>query len=179
MLDLTKFDHVTSLIEITKSWFCICWLPFSPKLKDITEKLPSEFGHSLREIHTQVETFLKHNESIKSDISSTMDSISGDQFLTHDGGDTHKQRPENARDELETTQGAASERGAHNSSKLAIAGNQESASQHSIDNGTKSPRVKCDGDGETELIEQFESGVYITYIPQSSGAKIFKRVQFR
>lgn len=155
MLDLTKFDHVTSLIEITNSWFCICWLSFSLKLKDITEKLPSEFGHSIREIHTQVETFLKHNESIKSDISLTMDSLSGDQLLTHDGV------------------------GAHPSSKLANAGNQESGSQHSIDNGTKSPRVKCDSDGEAELIEQFESGVYITYIQQSSGAKIFKRVQFR
>lgn len=92
-----------------------------------------------------------------------MVSLSGDQLLTHYG----------ARDELETTQGA------HNSSKLAIAGSHESASQHSIDNGTKSPRVKCDSDGETELVEQFEPGVYITYIQQGSGAKIFKRVQFR
>lgn len=84
-----------------------------------------------------------------------MVSLSGDQLLTHDG----------AKDELETTQGA------HNGSKSAIAG--------SNDIGTKSPRIKCDSDGETELVEQFESGVYITYIQQGSGAKIFKRVQFR
>ncbi|KAG6472677.1 PH, RCC1 and FYVE domains-containing protein 1-like [Zingiber officinale] len=126
------------------------------QLKDITEKLPSEYGDCLREVHSQVETFLKqNNEYIKSDISSTMVSLSGDQLLTHDG----------AKDELETTQGA------HNGSKSAIAG--------SNDIGTKSPRIKCDSDGETELVEQFESGVYITYIQQGSGAKIFKRVQFR
>lgn len=118
------------------------------KLKDIREKLPSEFDHNLTEIHTQIEALLEHNDSIRSDISSTMDS-------------------------------GAFERDAHNSSKSAAAGNRESNFQHSTDNSIKSPPVKHGNNGEAELTEQFEPGVYITYIQLSSGIKTFKRVRFR
>ncbi|XP_042446217.1 PH, RCC1 and FYVE domains-containing protein 1-like isoform X3 [Zingiber officinale] len=117
------------------------------QLKDIREKLPSEFDHNLTEIHTQIEALLEHNDSIRSDISSTMDS-------------------------------GAFERDAHNSSKSAAAGNRESNFQHSTDNSIKSPPVKHGNNGEAELTEQFEPGVYITYIQLSSGIKTFKRVRF-
>ncbi|KAG6468235.1 hypothetical protein ZIOFF_072808 [Zingiber officinale] len=117
------------------------------QLKDIREKLPSEFDHNLTEIHTQIEVLLEHNDSIRSDISSSMDS-------------------------------GAFERDAHNNSKSAAAGNRESNFQHSTDNGIKSPPVKHGNNGEAELTEQFEPGVYITYIQLSSGIKTFKRVRF-
>lgn len=140
--------------------------------------MPSDFGHNLTAIHAQIEAFLEHNDSIRSDISLTMDSLSGNHLLTNDRNDMHKQRLENARDESEAKHGAF-ERDARNSSQLAAAGNRESNFQHSIDNGLKSPRVKHGNNGEAELTEQFEPGVYITYIQLSSGIKIFKRVRFR
>ncbi|CAL9124126.1 unnamed protein product [Musa textilis] len=142
------------------------------QLTDIAEKLAPEFGDSLGVMHSQAETFLKHSEHVRSEFSSSsMDSSSNDQsHLTNDGIDT--------RYELELSQSAI-EGGAQNSSKLVVTDNRESTSQHSIDNGLKSPpSSRQSSDGETELVEQFEPGVYITFIQLRSGIKMFKRVRF-
>nr|XP_009407166.1 PREDICTED: protein Brevis radix-like 1 [Musa acuminata subsp. malaccensis] len=56
---------------------------------------------------------------------------------------------------------------------------RESTSQHSIDNGLKSPpSSRQSTDGEAELVEQFEPGVYITFIQLKNDIKMFKRVRF-
>ncbi|RRT85941.1 hypothetical protein B296_00006414 [Ensete ventricosum] len=74
---------------------------------------------------------------------------------------------------------SAIEGGAQNSRKLVVPDNRESTSQHSIDNGLKSPpSSRQSTDGEAELVEQFEPGVYITFIQLRNSIKMFKRVRF-
>ncbi|CAL9194639.1 PH, RCC1 and FYVE domains-containing protein 1-like isoform X1 [Musa acuminata AAA Group] len=151
-------------IEVIKS--------LDSQLTDIAEKLPPEFRDSLGVMHGQAETFLKHSEHVRSDFSSsTMDSSSNFQsHLTNEGIDT--------RYELELSQSAI-EGGAQNNSKLGVPDNRESTSQHSIDNGLKSPpSSRQSTDGEAELVEQFEPGVYITFIQLKNDIKMFKRVRF-
>ncbi|WOK95397.1 PH, RCC1 and FYVE domains-containing protein 1 [Canna indica] len=168
-----KVQQEFAAVEVIKS--------LNSQLKDIVEKLPPEFSDSLKAIHAQAEAFLKLHGRIRSDVSSlTVDSSSDQLDLTNVGIATHKQRIENARDELELSQ-TAIEGGAHNSSKFSFAYNKKSNSQYHIDNGLKSPKiftVKYSNDGETELAEQFEPGVYITFVQGRSGIKMFKRVRF-
>ncbi|THU52032.1 hypothetical protein C4D60_Mb06t37320 [Musa balbisiana] len=58
---------------------------------------------------------------------------------------------------LKHSEHSAIEGGAQNSSKLVVPDNRESTSQHSIDNGLKSPpSSRQSTDGEAELVEQFE-----------------------
>lgn len=124
-------------------------------------------------MHGQVETFLKHSEHVRSDFSySIMDSSSNFQsHLTNEGIETGY--------ELELSQSVI-ESGAQNSSKLVVPDNRESTLQHSVDNGLKSPlSSRQSTDGEAELVEQFEPGVYITFIQLKNDIKIFKRVRFR
>ena len=48
----------------------------------------------------------------------------------------------------------------------------------SSENGSRSPS-RPGREGEKQVIEQFEPGVYITLIVLPNGSKVFKRVRFR
>ena len=62
------------------------------------------------------------------------------------------------------------------SSRLSISDTREAAPQQSTENGSRSASKY---EGETEINEQFEPGVYVTYYALKNGTKVFKRVRFR
>ena len=57
---------------------------------------------------------------------------------------------------------------------------REAAPQQSSENESRSSEASAiRGGGEKEIIEQFEPGVYITYVHHRNGGKIFRQVRFR
>ncbi|XVE81856.1 hypothetical protein DITRI_Ditri15bG0099700 [Diplodiscus trichospermus] len=57
--------------------------------------------------------------------------------------------------------------------------NMDATSQQSSENDSRSSEASAiKGGAEKEIIEQFEPGVYITYVHHRNGGKIFRRVRF-
>ncbi|XP_019709846.1 PH, RCC1 and FYVE domains-containing protein 1 isoform X1 [Elaeis guineensis] len=139
------------------------------QLKEIAEKLPLEVSDNILVMHTQVESFLKTSEN-GSKVSSSLviDSSENDQpHLTNEGtSDIHDQKIENVRDDLEFSQNAVDGDG-QNDGKSAVAASGEATAHHSIEN-----------DPKAESTEQFEPGVYVTFVQSWDGTKLFKRVRF-
>lgn len=140
------------------------------QLTEIAEKLPAEVGDSIMVMHTHVESFLTASENRKSKVSFPLivDSSENDQpHLTNEGiSDIHDQKTENFRDDLELSQNAV-DGGSQNDIKSAVPDSREATAHHSIENGPKA-----------ESTEQFEPGVYVTFIQSRDGTKLFKRVRF-
>lgn len=151
------------------------------------EKLPPEVSDSetFKAIHSQVEDFL--NTTATSNISSSLPtSLESDQqyslhktpsinesskmldkriaridvarvtTLSQDGGNIHQ---ESIRSPRSNTRAAVSHQSSENASRL--------------------PESSTMRNGEKEVIEQFEPGVYVTVLLLRNGTKIFKRVRFR
>ncbi|XP_028097298.1 protein Brevis radix-like 4 [Camellia sinensis] len=63
-----------------------------------------------------------------------------------------------------------------NSNRLSDA--REPVPIQSNESGSRSPKAPPKTEGQKEVIEQFEPGVYVTLIQLQEGTKIFKRVRF-
>nr|GMD75873.1 PH, RCC1 and FYVE domains-containing protein 1 [Ipomoea batatas] len=126
----------------------------SAQLKEVTEKLPSDIAEtvSISSIQDQVESFLNTIEAQASEekIVSTSESAVG---FSETPNSVYGTPQENNQSSNQETRGA---------------------NQSSVEGGTGSPKVK----GQNEVIEQFESGVYVTLLKLTNGTKIFKRVRF-
>ncbi|KAJ4833003.1 hypothetical protein Tsubulata_001680 [Turnera subulata] len=61
--------------------------------------------------------------------------------------------------------------------RLSSSNAEELVSQQSSENDSRTPEAST-SEGEKEMIEQFEPGVYVTFIRRPNGTKIFKRVKF-
>lgn len=140
------------------------------KLKEIAEKLPLEVSENIMVMHAQVESFLKTSEN-RSKVSSSLVVVSSENdqpHLTNEGtSDIHDRKIENVRDDLDLSQNAV-DGGGQNDSKSSVAASKEATAHHSIEHGPKA-----------ESTEQFEPGVYVTFIQSSDGTKLFSRVRFR
>lgn len=163
----------------------LIFLSFILKLKDLTEKSPSELGESLKSMHIQAESFLKSNENHASEFSSSivMDSSGNHHSYSNNGGgaDVHGQRIENANEEPDSSHNYIVGSAQH-SNQSAITETRNDASHQSTDNGVRSPELSSMNHtnvGEVQLVEQFEPGVYVTLVQLPNGTKIFKRIRFR
>ncbi|XWS53809.1 hypothetical protein CRYUN_Cryun10bG0032000 [Craigia yunnanensis] len=130
------------------------------QLKEITEKLPPEISESetFRAMHTQAEAFLNTHgtsEASSSPPASLESSHMQDQRV-EDNVDAAATVPSND-----------------------TGTSREAAPQQSSENESRSSEASAiRGGGEKEIIEQFEPGVYITYVHHRNGGKIFRRVRF-
>ncbi|KAJ0968612.1 hypothetical protein J5N97_025529 [Dioscorea zingiberensis] len=138
---------------------------FDAQLKEVMEKLPPEVSDNLKAIRIQAETFLKSNESRASEFSSSivLDSLGVAHTHTISEGSVYVYD--------------------HKIENKAVTdtSSRESTIHQSTENGLRSPKlslVRHGNEGEAQLIEQFEPGVYVTYVQLPDGTKIFKRVRF-
>ncbi|KAF8377176.1 hypothetical protein HHK36_030549 [Tetracentron sinense] len=146
----------------------------SVQLKDITEKLPPEVydSETFKAMHTQVEALLKTNETYASEVSSSFPADSTESVQQNTPDKTILVNESSTNIEYQRMDDPGDAAGVTNLSQNAVR-------SQSIENVSSSPKVSAmKSDGETEVIEQFEPGVYVTLIRLRSGTKVFKRVRF-
>ncbi|XP_075085997.1 PH, RCC1 and FYVE domains-containing protein 1-like [Nicotiana tabacum] len=151
------------------------------QLKEMTQELPPDISESsaLKSIQTQVESFLntfgnqasEDNTSLSSDMSYNQqkpthrNNLSSESVIRNDQWDAAgvQETSHNVDGTIRENHGqsASETRGVHQSSAESVSG---------------SP--KAQREGQKEVIEQFEPGVYVTLLQLTNGTKIFKRVRF-
>ncbi|XP_022748801.1 PH, RCC1 and FYVE domains-containing protein 1-like [Durio zibethinus] len=148
------------------------------QLKEITEKLPPEVSESetFRAMHTQADAFL--NTYGTSEASSSPPELSESSHM-------QDQRVEDNMDDAATV--PSNDNGSSTEAveiAAAVPSNDsgssiEAAPQQSSEKESRSPEASAvRGGGEKEISEQYEPGVYITYVHHQNGGKIFRRVRF-
>lgn len=157
------------------------------QFKEITDKLPPEISESesFKNMHAQIESLLEtieaqasednsaippeltHEQQNPSD-KSTLVSISNykEDHRTEDHVNTMVQ------DVSQNVNGTPTET---NGASVSYA---KATNQSSTENGSGTPEG-AKTEGQKEVIEQFEPGVYVTVIQLANGTKIFKRIRFR
>ncbi|KAH7856876.1 hypothetical protein Vadar_006502 [Vaccinium darrowii] len=149
------------------------------QLKEIAGKFPPEMPMSdtLEDINAQFETFFlsTNRDAVSESRSSLPVDLAFDQ--RHESAYRQYRRTE---DNLDVTgvsdvsqNGEGTPRHSNRSSNIREALHLES--NESAAGSLKSPK----SEGQREVIEQFEPGVYVTLIQLHNGTKIFKRVRFR
>ncbi|KAJ7954705.1 Regulator of chromosome condensation (RCC1) family with FYVE zinc finger domain [Quillaja saponaria] len=156
------------------------------QLKEVTEKLPPEVSEraSLGDMHAQAEAFLKENSEYE--ISTSLPTnIESDQqnepHRTPSVSEASKPQEHRTEDNVDAA-GGLSQNGGNvhqdiNGSSVSSTG--EAVPPQSSENGSRSSdRTTIGIDGEKQVIEQFEPGVYVTLVVHPNGSKAFKRVRF-
>ncbi|KAL6970574.1 hypothetical protein U1Q18_030270 [Sarracenia purpurea var. burkii] len=154
------------------------------QLKEMIEKLPPEMPNSenFKHMQAQLEAFLSKNlsdshsslpsesaydEQYRSDTTSLVDEPISRQF-------------HNMEDHLDAARVRDSsqngERTPQESNQLSDI--RETVHLQSNESGSRSPKSP-NGEGQREVTEQFEPGVYVTLVLLQNGTKMFKRVRFR
>lgn len=157
------------------------------QLNEIMEQLPPEVHESVtfKDMSSQVEIFLHTNgtsessvlpESLESDHQTASDTT----LLINESSDQDQnmedQAPATAATDLPHDDSSVPQ----DSNRSSISNTTEAAPRQSSENESKTSEAStARNDGEKEIIEQFEPGVYVTFIQRPSGTKIFKRVRFR
>ncbi|XP_054820563.1 PH, RCC1 and FYVE domains-containing protein 1 isoform X2 [Prosopis cineraria] len=130
------------------------------QLKDVTQNLPPESldSETLRNIHAQAEDFLRENTESEAS-SSVLPSLEPNQEI---GRDT-----------------SVSGNSLQESNRSSISSIEVATPPQSSENDSQSPdSMKLGREKESQVIEQFEPGVYVTLVVWPSGIKVFKRVRF-
>ncbi|XP_029148730.1 PH, RCC1 and FYVE domains-containing protein 1-like [Arachis hypogaea] len=124
------------------------------QLKQMAEKLPPEISETenLRIALTQAEDFLKENSTSET---FSVPSISES---------TRQNAPDPATD--------------IGDSKMQENGSSVSDNRTAVQPQSSEETSRLARDGETQVIEQFEPGIYVTLIVRPNGVKIFRRVRF-
>ncbi|TKY65720.1 E3 ubiquitin-protein ligase HERC1 [Spatholobus suberectus] len=157
------------------------------QMKEMIEKLPPEVldNENWNTMLTRAEDFLKENLEFETPfVSSSMMSQQQNAPNTLDSNSSSSKLQEHSVQENNETIGVdpSSQDGGNvlkeiNSSSLS--NNEALVPSQNFENDTKSEDSSRPGkQGETQVIEQFEPGVYVTLIVKSGGVKIFKRVRF-
>lgn len=154
------------------------------QLKELTHQLPPEFHDSenFRSIFAQAEACLETNAASES--SSSLPAIidsnqqpaesSSHQSAAVDSDQQNK--PETSSLESEPSNIIDNRTEDSNPQESSVLCTGEAAQpQPSSQNNSRPPQIR----GDKETIEQFEPGVYITFVERRGGAKIFRRVRFR
>ncbi|CAL5395219.1 unnamed protein product [Camellia sinensis] len=187
---LENFAQDATLLAAQESSKCIAAKEVikcvSTQLKEITEKLPPEVSNSddFKDMNALVEDFLSRNRVPGSDSHSSLQ-----EDLVYD----HQNRPDRT-SLIESTNRQDRRMEDHldvagvrelpqngedtprNSNRLSDA--REPVPIQSNESGSRSPKAPPKTEGQKEVIEQFEPGVYVTLIQLQEGTKIFKRVRF-
>jgi hypothetical protein len=151
----------------------------------MAEQFPPEVLESekFRNMIIQAENILDGNSKfeISSIVPSNLDSEQQSEPVSNNGSYEEKERIEETNEaaEMNPSQDAGNvfqeSNGSSSSNTEATAAPSQSSENDSRSlNPSRSVR-----EGETQIIEQFEPGVYVTLIVKPNGNKIFKRVRFR
>ncbi|KAL2530306.1 Regulator of chromosome condensation (RCC1) family with FYVE zinc finger domain [Forsythia ovata] len=143
------------------------------QLKEITEKVPPEIceSESFKSMHSQIESFLDivrtqaSEDSLAMPIESTYDQQKEDH------------RAEDHNDAAGVQDTSQSVDGTPQESNGSSVSDTKGVNQLSTE-GVSGIPIAARSEGQKEVIEQFESGVYVTLIQLANGTKIFKRVRF-
>ncbi|KAL2230088.1 uncharacterized protein LOC105171777 [Sesamum indicum] len=138
----------------------------SDQLKEITDKLPTETSESesLKSAHAQVESFLEKFGA----------QVSEDNAAFQPGATNEQQNHFHSvvvQDMSQNVDGAPRE---NNGTFVSHA---KATNPSTTENGSATSQSEKI-EGQKEVIEQFEPGVYVTVIQLPNGTKIFKRVRF-
>ncbi|GAV60665.1 RCC1 domain-containing protein/FYVE domain-containing protein/BRX domain-containing protein/BRX_N domain-containing protein [Cephalotus follicularis] len=156
------------------------------QLKEITEKLPPEVSESetFKAMHTQGEAFLDTTET--SEIPTSLQArLESEQRNEPDGTPSVKEIS-NMQDHRHEDETGATDQ-SHDGGSILPDSNRSSYTnareslppRNSHHDSESSDATMRRTEGEKESIEQFEPGVYVTFVQRPSGAKVFKRVRFR
>lgn len=133
---------------------------FTEQLKDMADKLPPEVSEN--ETFKEAEEFLKeHGTSEAPSSSANLETYQSQEQKTQESVDTAGAR------DLPNGGGSGSYSAA-----------EATTPQPSQQNGSASSESTTVSSADKEIIEQFEPGVYVTYVMHRSGGKIFRRVRF-
>ncbi|GFP83369.1 probable E3 ubiquitin-protein ligase herc1, partial [Phtheirospermum japonicum] len=144
------------------------------QLKEITDKLPPEISESesFKSMQAQVESFLDKVGAQAFEDNSAFD----DQHNHSKHNEDHRIEDNNVNAVVQDT--SQNVDGTPNETNEASVSDAQGTSQSSAENGSGTPRGGS-VEGQREVIEQFEPGVYVTLVQLANGSKIFKRVRFR
>ncbi|KAK7374036.1 hypothetical protein VNO80_07460 [Phaseolus coccineus] len=156
------------------------------QMKEMIEKLPPEAldGENWKTILTAAEDFL--GENVESEIPSMSSSANFEQpNVPHslDSNDNSSKLQEQKIEENTETEGEESssrdEANVLQKTSSSLSNNEASmSSQNSLNYSKSQVSSRSIKEGETQVIEQFEPGVYVTLIAKPNGVKVFKRVRF-
>jgi len=148
------------------------------------EKLPPEAleGENWKTILTGAEEFLRNN--LESEIPSIYPSPNFQQQNVPNSLDSNNNSSKLQEQNNETGGVESSSRDEGNvlqeSNSSSLSNNEASmSSQNSLNYSKSHGSSRSTKEGETQLTEQFEPGVYVTLIVKANGVKVFKRVRFR
>ncbi|KAG5613815.1 hypothetical protein H5410_013639 [Solanum commersonii] len=138
------------------------------QLKDMTQELPPDISESpaIKSIHAQVESFLNTFGNQEDSSSLQPDTSYSHQKPTH--------RNNISESVIRNDHWDAA--GIHDTSHSVDGTVRENHGQSTPRSFSGSPRAPREG--QKEVIEQFEPGVYVTLLQLTNGTKIFKRVRF-
>jgi len=157
------------------------------QLKEMMEKLPPEAleGENWKTILTAAEDFLRDNVESETPAMSSSANFE-QQNVPHslDSNDNSSKLQEQKIEENAETEGDESssrdEANVLQKTSSSLSNNDASmSSQNSLNYSKSQVSSRSIKEGETQVIEQFEPGVYVTLIVKPNGAKVFKRVRFR
>ncbi|CAK7327262.1 unnamed protein product [Dovyalis caffra] len=157
------------------------------ELTEMMQQLPREAHESdtLKAIDSKIEDFLEKNRASES--SSLTESLGSDHQnasesspLTNDSSNFLEQTMEDQTHSVRATElSHNNESVPGESSRSSVSHTAEAVLGESLDNEPRKPTASATRDkAQTEIIEQFEPGVYVTVILHPNGVKIFKRVRF-
>ncbi|XP_038722563.1 PH, RCC1 and FYVE domains-containing protein 1-like [Tripterygium wilfordii] len=153
------------------------------QLKEMTEKLPSEFQESetFRTMSAQAEAFLDTYETSE-DLSSLQAGSKPDQQNAIDENPIVHESSNKMEDHVDSTGATDMSYSGGNvptDSIPSVSTTNGAASHQSSEEDSKSTDTSTRrSEGEKEIIEQFEPGVYVTFVQRRNGGRSFKRVRF-
>ncbi|KAL0456980.1 UNVERIFIED_CONTAM: PH, RCC1 and FYVE domains-containing protein 1 [Sesamum latifolium] len=139
----------------------------SDQLKEITDKLPPDIpeSESLKSARAQVESFLETFGA----------QVSEDNAAFPPGATNEQQNHFHSVVVQDTSQNVD---GAPRENNGTFVSHAKASNPSSTENGSATSQSE-NIEGQKEVIEQFEPGVYVTVVQLPNGNKIFKRVRFR
>ncbi|GAB4843118.1 hypothetical protein Ancab_013094 [Ancistrocladus abbreviatus] len=157
------------------------------QLKEVLEKMPPDVcdSESFKAMQNQAETFLETSEAEASEPQPSMPlDFESDQQNLENGGASVVIEATSMQDQ-KTADTAGVRDLSQNGTSVVQASNQtpasdsrDSAALQAAESDTRSHQCTKNHDRASEVIEQFEPGVYVTVIQLRDGTKIFKRVRF-
>ncbi|XP_004492531.1 PH, RCC1 and FYVE domains-containing protein 1 [Cicer arietinum] len=156
------------------------------QLKEMSEQLPPEVleGEKFRNMVTEAENFLQQNsKSETSIIPSNLDSEQQSEAVSNKGSCKLNEQiiEENNNDSAAAVNSSQDIGNVIQESNPSSSSNTEAtaAAPQSSENDLRSSHPSGSGrEGEAQIIEQFEPGVYVTLVVKPSGIRSFKRVRF-
>ncbi|XP_058094556.1 PH, RCC1 and FYVE domains-containing protein 1-like isoform X2 [Magnolia sinica] len=143
------------------------------QLGEMAEKIPLEVYDidNLRTIHTQLEDLLKSSESQTLENSSLAADSSLDKSLLINGRMDDCSNGGGITDLIQNA----------DEGRSSVSDAKEDMPNQNTENDSRSPRVSTtsySNEGEVQVVEQFEPGVYVTLVQRRNGTRAFKRVKF-